>query len=106
MSEPPEDVTTQVVNGFSVAVGLNIFAFIVSVGLAINQFSSPLGSLAIGFALAIGLTQFHYLGPAIVIAWRRGRRSFAKGLMIGAALTFIISGACWALVTRTGPALR
>ena len=46
----------------------------------------------------IGVSQLLYVVPAMIIARRRGRPGVAKGVIIGAAITLILSGACWAVV--------
>jgi hypothetical protein len=56
------------------------------------------GTLGLAAPLLIGLTQLVYMVPAIVIALRRGRTSLAKGLIIGAAVTFLLNAACWGAV--------
>ena len=53
------------------------------------------GSLGLAAPLLIGLTQLVYMVPVIVLALRRQRRSLAKGLIIGAAVTFLLNAACW-----------
>lgn len=54
--------------------------------------------LAVVFFLLLGVTQLVYMVPAILIASVRGRRNTAKGLLIGTAVTFMLSAACWVLV--------
>lgn len=48
---------------------------------------------------AIGIAQLIYMVPAIVIAFKKGRRQFGQGLVIGAAITFLVNTACFGLVT-------
>ena len=48
----------------------------------------------------IGVTQVVYMGPVIYYAYRRGHANVAKGLILGAALTFALSAACWATDSR------
>lgn len=47
----------------------------------------------------IGLSQLIYVIPAILIAWRKGRHDILKGLIIGAAITFLLNAACWGLIS-------
>ncbi len=42
----------------------------------------------------IGLSQLVYMIPAIWIARRKGETETAKGLIIGASLTFLLNAAC------------
>ena len=46
----------------------------------------------------IGLSQLVYMIPAIWIARRKGETETAKGLIIGASLTFLLNAACNGLV--------
>jgi hypothetical protein len=60
---------------------------------------APMAVLAGFFALtAWSLTQFIYMGPAIVIARRAGKNETAKGLILVAAIGVLLNGACDALV--------
>ena len=42
----------------------------------------------------VGLSQLVYMIPAILIARRKGESTTAKGLIIGASLTFLLNCAC------------
>jgi hypothetical protein len=53
------------------------------------------GTLGLAAPLLIGVTQLVYVGPTIRLALGRERRALAKGLIIGAALTFLLNAACW-----------
>jgi len=46
-------------------------------------------------AFGIGLSQWLYLGPAIWIALRKGRRRTAAGLAIGGGITLLLNSACF-----------
>jgi hypothetical protein len=46
----------------------------------------------------IGISQFVYLIPAILIARAKGKRALMKGLLIGGALTLLLNGPCFGLV--------
>ena len=56
------------------------------------------GTLGLAAPLLIGVTQLAYVVPAILFALRRGRRAVAMGLIIGAAVTFLLNAACWGAV--------
>jgi hypothetical protein len=43
----------------------------------------------------ISIVQLAYVLPTLVYLRKRGRTAMAKGLIIGAALTFLLNGACW-----------
>jgi hypothetical protein len=59
-----------------------------------------------GFCVIAGLVvlaffggfQLVYMIPAVLIAFLRGRRFLMQGLIIGAALTFILNAACWGML--------
>jgi hypothetical protein len=42
----------------------------------------------------IGVTQSVYMIPAIVVAYGKGRDQFGKGLVVGAAVTFLLNATC------------
>jgi hypothetical protein len=49
------------------------------------------------YLAAIGLVQLFYMIPAILIARWRGHMALAKGLIVGAALTFLLNATCWVI---------
>jgi hypothetical protein len=53
------------------------------------------GTIGLAGPLLVGLSQLAYMLPAIYLARRRGRPALAKGLIIGAAVTFLLNAACW-----------
>ena len=56
----------------------------------------PIAMVTFGVALMlIGVSQLLYIIPAIIIAKRRGRPGIARGLMIGASVTFLLNTACF-----------
>lgn len=46
----------------------------------------------------IGVSQLLYVIPAIVIYYRKGRRGVVKGLIIAAAITFLLNATCTVIV--------
>lgn len=46
-----------------------------------------------------GVLQLIYVIPLMVVFRRKGRRDFAKGIIIGASLAFLLNATCFALVT-------
>ena len=52
--------------------------------------------------LFFGVTQLVYMIPAILFARHRGRRDIAKGLIIGAGITFLLNGACYGMIAFVG----
>ena len=43
----------------------------------------------------IGVTQLVYMIPAMIIQGRKGRPEVVKGLIIGAAVTFLLNASCY-----------
>ena len=60
--------------------------------------SALIENIPSAFLIGFGLSQSIYMGPAIYYAFKRGRPDIAKGLIIGAAVTFLLNGACWGLL--------
>lgn len=48
--------------------------------------------------ILIGLSQLLYVIPAIIIYSKKGRPGIVKGLIIGAAITFLLNAACFGLI--------
>ena len=42
----------------------------------------------------VGISQLVYIIPAIIFYWRDGRRGVVKGLIIAAAITFLLNATC------------
>ena len=63
--------------------------------LLLHLIQIPFAVLTVFISLIfLGVTQLIYIIPAIVMARRRGRPGVVKGLIIGAALTFLLNVAC------------
>lgn len=88
-----DDVSNDIGSGVAMTFGLHLAAVFVCLVLAFVGVWWLLIAL-----LAIGVTQLVYMVPSILIARDRGRPELAKGLMIGAVITFLLSGACWVAV--------
>jgi hypothetical protein len=67
-------------------------------GLLVSLWSKDIGVVFYMSPLAIGLTQLVYMIPAILIARAKGRPGLVKGLLIGAALTFLLNGLCFGVI--------
>ncbi len=48
--------------------------------------------------VGIGLSQLFYVLPLCLWLQRRGRAELAKGVVIGAVITFLLNGSCFAFV--------
>ena len=75
--------------GFLVAAGVNALAIAVSVALISMMIGIP---LVVGF----GLLQFAWLLPIRARFTRAGKTESAKGVLITAGITVLLSAACFA----------
>ena len=67
--------------------------------LLLHLIQIPLAAATVFFSLIfMGVSQLLYIIPAIVIYRRKGRPGVVKGLIIAAALTFLLNATCSALV--------
>ena len=72
--------------------------------LLLHLIQIPLAAMTMGISLiGIGVTQLLYVIPAIIICIRSDRLGMVKGLIIGAALTFLLNGLCTAVVFWNSP---
>lgn len=72
--------------------------------LVLHLIQIPLATLSMGISLiAIGLTQLLYVIPFIILYRKRNRPGMVKGLIIGAAITFLLNGTCTALFFLNPP---
>jgi hypothetical protein len=63
----------------------------IALGFLLHLIQLPVALFTHGLSLLfIGLSQLIYFVPAIVIASQKGRTGIAKGLIIGASLTFLL----------------
>ena len=83
------------IGGILTCLGLNFVAVAVFfLGMAGFRWL-VLETVAIGAVLGIGIVQLLYVIPVVLWARRREMKTFASGVMIGAAITFLLNGACW-----------
>lgn len=89
MSEPqrPLNETAEVWKG----IGLAMLLHLVWVPLSLVP------GLFVGIA-GIGVVQLIYQVPAAIICSRKGRKAMMKGIIIGAAITFLLNAACFGIV--------
>jgi hypothetical protein len=72
--------------------------------LLLHLIQIPLAVISVGVSLVvIGLSQLLYVIPAIIIYRKKNRPGIVKGLIIGAALTLLLNGACTALFFLNPP---
>jgi hypothetical protein len=71
----------------------------VGLALLMHLIQIPLAAVTVFISLIfMGVSQLLYIVPAIVIYRRRGRPGVVKGLIIAAAITFLLNATCSALV--------
>jgi hypothetical protein len=68
----------------------SVIGFFLGIGLHLLQF------IFLPSAIVIGITQLVYIIPAILIF--RRRKGIVQGLLIAAALTFLLNAACFGIV--------
>jgi hypothetical protein len=76
-------------HGFLFAAGVNALAIAISVGLMTMTVGIP---LVAGF----GLLQFAWLLPIRARLVKAGKTESAKGVLITAGISVLLSAACWA----------
>ncbi len=82
MNEPQQSQTNDIWRG----VGIALLFHLVQIPLALLTLFMSL--------IFLGLTQLIYIIPAIIIYKRKGRPGVVKGLIIAAAITFLLNAAC------------
>jgi hypothetical protein len=92
---PPRD-KLGVDAGLGMAVALNGGAVLILFALIAAPEIGYYFTAAVPF---LGVVQILYMVPAVIIARRRDQPNVAKGLIIGAVVTFLLNAACWALFT-------
>jgi len=71
----------------------------IGLALLMHLIQLPLAAVTVFLSLVfMGISQLLYIIPAIVIYRRRGRPGVVKGLIIAAAVTFLLNATCTALV--------
>jgi hypothetical protein len=86
MQGPPRSETVEVLKG----MGLTLLLHLIQV---------PFFMVSGGIALAgVGLSQLLYVLPAIFIFRSKGRPGIVKGIIIAAAITFLLNAACFGFI--------
>jgi hypothetical protein len=88
---PPDPDTGSVAGGIGLTLGLHVLFF--ATLFVADRLFRPFGAPYL--FLLIGVTQLVYIVPVTFLAFRRGRASRAKGLIIGASATLLLNGLCW-----------
>ena len=66
--------------------------------LLLHLLQVPMNALVNGAWIVLGVTQLLYGVPALVVAASRGQTDTAKGIALGALLTFLLNAACFGIV--------
>src|SRR4051812_7884059 len=103
-SRPPVSPAGDVAIGCGLTIGLHVVAIVLLFGLlfSLSAPSPIVETLVFGLLLGFGVSQLVYMLPTILFVFSRGRPNIGKGLIIGTALTFALSAACWALLNPAG----
>src|SRR4051812_24509895 len=89
-----DEETVQIVQGCTTIVTTNILIFVLLYFIAL--FSRQFGILPAMWL--IGLTQLVWVIPAMIVFWVRHDFRLMKGILIGAALTFLLNAACFSVL--------
>lgn len=82
--------------GFLIATGLNLLALVIG----IVTIMAGIGMIIVG---GFGVVQLFWLVPFYVKYKKQGKMNTAKGILLGAGLSFLLSATCWAdFATRGG----
>jgi formate-dependent nitrite reductase membrane component NrfD len=75
--------------GFGLAAAINVGATIVGIVTVVVPF-------------VIGVVQAAWIIPMVLSFRKSGKRETAKGVIIAAAITFLLNAGCWGLVATIG----
>jgi len=87
-----------ILKGVTLVVGLHVAFVVVAIGAAAFPLIAPAGVLLLG----IGVTQLAYVFPLLAWASNRKESRTTTGIVIAAALTFLLNGACFAFFIGGG----
>jgi hypothetical protein len=83
--------------GLLIGIGLHIVAgglILLAISLVDQEYSA-------GALVVCGLTQLIYLVPAMLIERSKQRPKIVRGIVLVAAITFLLNASCWGLVMGT-----
>jgi hypothetical protein len=85
---------------FALHVAVLVILFVIgAIGTGLGwELLSGFFVLALGGLILVGVTQVLYVGPAFLVARRRGLTRLAQGLAVGAGITVLLNAACWGTV--------
>jgi hypothetical protein len=91
-TEPQRPYRGDVWLGLGQGLGINCLVFVFGMIVATSAFLFQTWILRI--VMAIGVTQFVYLGPLMLRAHRNHRPGKMAGLIIAASITLLLNAAC------------
>jgi hypothetical protein len=86
--------------GVVLGLVLTIVLHVVGGMLILASINDPGGYKGLGVIMFLGVVQLLYMIPAILLARMGGHRALAKGLIIGAAVTFLLNATCWMVAVQ------
>ena len=98
----PKNLKGSYASGIGVVWGLNLLQIILTLNLAgfvpgAAENDRSLLTLSLRF---FGLSQLLYVFPLLYWAHRNRTKQYSVGVAIGAAVTFLLSTACWAVMSN------
>jgi hypothetical protein len=100
MRQPPRaNPILEFIIGIVLTIALQIIAILLAVLLIYGSIAviNALPVIVAGApALLIGITQIAYLAPLYAYFTKRGRKEVGKGIILGAIVTLLINGSCFA----------
>jgi hypothetical protein len=89
----------QIVLGAIAIITLNAFIFTIIFLMFLNFTRSPtfFENFMLSLASSIGLSQLIYITPLVIILKKQRQRYWMQGTIIGACITALINGGCWAM---------
>jgi hypothetical protein len=95
MSSEPADQST-VGEGILFAIAAT---FVIGIlGIAIGTSGSSAGAFLLSAVFVCGVTQFLYLGPLAFWLHSKRKSKAVKGVLIFAAIVFLLNATCWGVV--------
>lgn len=98
---PQRDELREVLIGIGLVLLMHLVSTIVLFTIAANSYQ--LSKPAMLGVFGVGLTQFIYVIPTIIVTARKREFGIMKGVIIGAVITALLNGGCWLIVFASMP---
>ena len=95
---PQRDELRQVLIGVGLVLLMHLVAAIIFFIIASNSYA--LSNSAMLGIFGVGLSQFIYVIPTIVVTAIKRKFAIMKGVIIGAVITALLNGGCWLIVVN------